>query len=140
MGRIVGIDYGRARIGLAISDETKKIALPLEIVKCSNDLKNNLNALKKLFEKNRYTIEKFVIGLPLHLSGRESEMSQEVREFAKAVEDFFSLPAVLFDERLSSAAAEVMLKELSISRKKRSHYVDSTAAAIILQSFLDASI
>lgn len=78
-----------------------------------------------------------VIGLPLHLSGKESPLSSEVRIFAKELEIAFKIPVILWDERLTSAQVERTLKEAEMSRKKRTALVDAMAAAVILQNYLD---
>lgn len=138
MGRIVSVDYGRARIGLAITDESKKIALPFKTISSGKNLvqsaKNVLDALKDYFP----SIEKFVIGLPLMLSGKKGEMALEVEKFKEELEKLTKIPITLWDERLTSAQAEVSLKEMDLNRKKRAQKSDPVAAYIILQNYLDS--
>lgn len=86
--------------------------------------------------KPYFPIEKIVLGLPLLLNGKEGEMALEVKEFAKALEAVFSLPIQLWDERLTSAAAERALSDMQTKRKDRKKQTDSMAAAVILESYM----
>lgn len=136
MGRVAGIDYGRARIGLALSDERAIIAQPLPFIPAGRTLeetaKNIADALSKLGP-----ITTIVIGLPLHLSGKESQMSEEVRKLAELLGALCNLPVALWDERLSTAQVERVMKSDGVSRKKRAPIIDSLTATLILQNFLD---
>lgn len=135
MGRTLFIDYGRVRIGLAISDENSKIAFPLTLVLQQKDLQETFKEIQK---KTSHNITKIVIGLPILLNGKEGEMAKEVKEFAAKIGSYFGVPIAFWDERLSSSLADRELKELNLSRKKRTELLDSTAAAMMLQSYLDA--
>lgn len=137
MGRIVGIDYGKTRIGLAISDENRIIATALETIQATKD---PLETAKKIAEalSGYKKIDTIVIGLPLHMSGKESEMSQSVRAFASVLEDVVPVPIIFWDERLTSAGVEKMLKGIDISRKKRASISDALSAVSILQNYLDS--
>jgi putative Holliday junction resolvase len=134
MPRILGIDYGRARIGLAVSDEGKILSRPLCVVENG----------KAVFEKLKTTIapllpiESIVMGLPLHLNGKESPMSAEVRQFAEKMKEALLLPIIFWDERLTSALADRTLKEAGLKRKKRAELEDKVAASLMLQSYLDS--
>src|SRR5262245_47980818 len=134
MGRIVGIDFGKARIGLAISDERRVIAQPLETVKAA---KNNAETAKLIATAlSRYTnIDPIVIGLPLLLSGKEGEMALLVRAFAKSLEEVLPFPIVLWDERLTSAGVEKMLVSEGVKRKERARLSDTLSAVSILQNY-----
>ena len=138
MTRIAAIDYGRARIGLAITDESQRVALPLKTVPSAKTLA--LSAKKIIEELTVYLpkIEKIVLGLPLMLSGKKGEMALEVEKFKEELEKITEIPIILWDERLTSAQAETSLKEMDLTRKQRAKQSDSTAAYIILQNFLDA--
>lgn len=137
MGRIAGIDYGEARIGLAMSDPGKFLASPLKAIKAARQLKDTAAAI--LIEFSAYEpIEKIVLGLPLMMSGKESPGSIKVRELAKILEELSGKMVVLWDERLTTAQVERTLKEAEMSRKKRARYIDAMAAGAILQSFLDS--
>jgi len=134
--RIAGIDYGNARIGLAISDPGKILATPLRAMATRKGLRDTAAAI--LLEFSAYEpIEKFVIGLPLLMSGKESPGSKVVRELAAILEELSQRPVVLWDERLTTAQVERTLKEAEMRRKKRVQYIDAMAAGAILQSYLD---
>lgn len=134
MGRVVGLDYGRVRIGVAISDETKFIARPLACLPFSKKFPELLKATLKEFP----SLEAIVIGLPLQMNGKEGIMATEVRAFGETLRTFFTIPILFWDERLSSAQAERSLKEADFNRKKRSQMVDELAAVLILQNYLDS--
>lgn len=137
MKRIVGIDYGKVRIGLALSDPSQIIASPLKAVIAKPSLKETATLL--LQEISMYEpVEKIVLGLPLMMNGTESPSSKEVRELAKFLEEMTDKTIVLWDERLTTAQVERTLKEAKMRRKKRTQYIDAMAAAAILQNFLDS--
>lgn len=135
MGRIVGIDFGLARIGVSLSDRSKMIALTLGRIESKKQLSETLASLRLLLEPYKEEIELIIIGNPLHLSGKVSPMSEAVIEFKGHVEAAFPYKVLLWDERLSTAEAGKALGHLD--RKKRAKIVDCVAAAIILQSYLD---
>ncbi|NGX39702.1 MAG: putative pre-16S rRNA nuclease [Chlamydiae bacterium] len=137
MGRLLGIDYGEARIGLALSDPNGIIASPIKAIPAKKGLKETAQAIYAELSTLE-PIEKIVIGLPLLLSGKESPSSTKVRELAKYLEEIANLPIVLWDERLTTAQVERTLKEANMSRKKRVRYIDAMAAGAILQNYLDA--
>jgi putative Holliday junction resolvase len=134
MKRIIAIDFGLKRIGIAISDGGQKIAFPLETVAGGNGAMLNIKtALKdKLSE-----IEKILVGLPVLLNGKEGDMAILVKTFAKSLEDAFQLPVELIDERFTSRMADQNLKEIHLNRKERTAKLDTAAAAILLQAYLD---
>lgn len=135
--RILGVDYGHARIGLALSDPRKVIASPLSTIEGS---KNPTVAAQKVaaeIQNKKLDIELIIIGLPLHLNGSESERSNEVRAFATALEKLSCLPVRLFDERLTSVQADRLMKSAEMTRKKRASSIDTVSSAILLQCFLD---
>ncbi len=137
MGRIVGIDFGKVRIGLAITDERRIIAQPLETVRAGKN--NDLTAHAILQSLSRYKdIDTVVIGLPLLLNGKEGEMAVLVRTFAAALEKVLPYPFVFWDERLTSSGVERMLLDFDVSRKKRAQLSDALSAVSILQNYLDS--
>jgi putative Holliday junction resolvase len=136
LGRILAIDYGRARIGAAYSDERKIIATPLATFTYKNKLQMVLKEIEKSIEKIR-PIELLVVGLPLLLTGQEGEMAKEAKAFGEALASFLSIPVLFWDERLSSCQAERMMKDDLLSRKQRASKVDTLAAILILQNYLD---
>lgn len=128
--KIVAIDFGMKRCGLAISNETKTIALPWTTTT------GGLTSLISTIQKREKEIEQIIIGLPLLMNGTKGEMALTVEAFAKKIELALQIPIVLIDERLSSKHAESALRETGQSRKTRSEKTDETAAALLLQSYL----
>lgn len=137
MGRIVGIDYGKTRIGLAVSDESRIIATALETVQATKDPRETAKKIADALSSYK-KIDTIVIGLPLHMNGKESEMSQSVRAFATVLEEVIPVPIIFWDERLTSAGVEKMLKGIDMSRKKRASVSDALSAVSILQNYLDS--
>lgn len=142
--RVVGLDFGMARIGVAVSDETKIIAAPLLTLqtekKTEQTIAKLLHEIKKHQEMYRYEIEELVIGLPLLMSGKKGFLADEVNHFVDFLKQAVTFPVILWDERLTSVQAERSLREGTLSRKKRAQKVDSVAAVIILQNYLDFRI
>lgn len=136
MGRILGFDYGRARIGIAASDERKIIASPIGI--CAKH-KSDAITFKEIQKKIEplFPVELFVIGLPLLLNGKEGEMALEAKKFAEALSSFFKIPCALLDERLSSCQMDRLMKDENLSRKQRAGKIDTLSATLVLQSYLD---
>ena len=136
MGRVLGVDYGSSRVGLALSDPQKIIASPLHtLVNNGNDrLKKKL--LEVIKKKN---VEYIVIGLPIGLKGQETSQTKIVREFAEEMRSL-ALPVYFQDERLSSLSAKKSLIEQNVKTGHNKSFIDSTAAAIFLQQFLDSKL
>jgi putative Holliday junction resolvase len=132
MGRIAAIDYGLKRIGLALSDINKRIALPLGTVEGGK--KSIQNIAKSLPLKE---VEQIVIGLPLLMNGKKGDMADAVERFGKALEEALGIQVIFVDERLSSKMADANLRELSLNRKKRTEKIDTVAATMLLQTYLD---
>lgn len=132
MGRIAAIDFGEKRIGIAISDPNRKIALPLAMVEGGRRAIQNIKAALPLSE-----VDLFLVGLPLELSGKKGPMAQLVETFAQNLEKELQIQVVLVDERLSSKGAEVHLREISLNRKSRNAKIDIVAATLLLQTYLD---
>jgi len=122
MKKMLSVDYGESWIGLAISDSENKIALPYKII--TND--NFVKQLKDICEQE--DIGKIVVGLPLALSGEETEQTKEVKNVVETLKREFTIPIEVEDERMTSKLASAVVKG-----KKE----DASAAAIILQSYLD---
>jgi putative Holliday junction resolvase len=133
--KTIGLDYGLARIGIAVSDEKNVIAFPYQTLKCLHTHEKTVEELLKILALIPY--KEIVIGLPLLMSGKESEMSLKVREFAKMLEKETQKKVTLWDERLTSKEVEKRMIEGDLKRKKRTQFVDQLAAAVILQNFLD---
>ena len=133
--RILGIDYGRKRIGLAVSDETETLASPLPVHRRQRTLNHDLWTLKRLIASQG--VCRLVIGLPLNMDGTQGEMAEEALAFANQLSQLTELPFEPVDERRTSAEAERVLIQGDVSRKKRRELRDGLAAVLILQSYLD---
>lgn len=133
--RIAGIDYGTVRIGIAIADLSVAIASPLEIYQRQTP-EVDAKYFRKLAKEE--ALVKFVVGLPVHLSGEESQKSYEARQFAKWLTETTELPVDLFDERFTSAEAEEMLQAANLTKKRRKAKLDALAAQIMLTAYLEA--
>jgi putative Holliday junction resolvase len=139
--RIVAIDYGMARIGLAVSDTTKLIATPMATFKVERKSNQTIEKLVATLQEHErtygYSIEMIVVGFPLLMSGKKGLLADEVSHFVELLKAAIAVPIVTWDERLTSVQADRSLREGNLSRKKRSQKVDSVAAVIILQNYLD---
>jgi putative Holliday junction resolvase len=132
---ILGIDYGSRRIGVAVSDATGTIALPLKIL----DVKSVAQAVEKVAAVvAERSAEQVVVGLPLNMNGTEGEMATAARCFAEALEEAIAAHVTLFDERLSTMEIERVLLDADLSRNKRKGVRDKLAARVILQAWMDA--
>ncbi|MGQ0672361.1 MAG: Holliday junction resolvase RuvX [Hyphomicrobium sp.] len=132
--RLIGIDAGTKTLGLALSDVTRTIASPLETILRS---KFAADAERLLSHVSRHAVGGFVLGLPINLDGSEGPRVQSTRALARNLNRLSTLPILLWDERLSTAAAERTLLEADASRKRRAEVIDKLAATIILQGALD---
>ncbi|KEO85200.1 Holliday junction resolvase RuvX [Tumebacillus flagellatus] len=133
--RVMGIDYGDVRIGIAVSDLMGWTAQGLETIH-RKGIEHDLGRIGELIAQ--YDVDKIVLGFPKNMNntiGPRGELSQQ---FAETLKEKFGLPVLLWDERLSTMAAERMLVSADVSRKKRKQVVDKMAAAIILQNYLDS--
>lgn len=134
MGRILAIDYGKKRIGLAITDPQQIMALPFKTIDAGNNIKESI---QNIIKETPDDIEKIIIGNPLLFNGTASEMSKVVETLKLELEKTLTdVPVILFDERLTSTQAERFLKEHKVNRKKRVGKVDPIAAYIILNGYL----
>lgn len=135
-GRIMGIDYGKVRIGIALTDLLKTIASPYEVYK-SVSLQKDVEYFVKLVKEKE--VEKIVLGLPLNMDGSEGERAKRTRIFGEMLEKACSVPIVYQDERLSSVEAENYLLDGDVRRDKRKNLIDKVAATIILEDYLRAN-
>lgn len=133
--RILALDYGTKRIGVALSDELGWTAQPLETFE-RRTLDRDIAHIAALV--GSHSVERVVLGLPLQLDGREGLAVQAMRAFVVKLEAGLSVPVVLWDERMTTKAAEDLLIAADVSRKKRKGVIDRIAAAILLQSYLAA--
>ena len=129
---ILAIDYGRKRIGLAVS--ILSVACPLKPI-IRTDLKSNIAQISNVI--NDYSVSEIVIGLPLNMDDTESKMTKEVKNFAAALRNRLKLNIEFVDEKLTSIEAEQKLAETNKSWKKRKEKIDGVAAALILKNYLE---
>ncbi|QDT02815.1 Putative Holliday junction resolvase [Rubripirellula lacrimiformis] len=134
-GRVASVDYGTVRIGIAICDPDRILASPLEVHPAANWEKDG-DYFRDLVKDER--IVAFVVGLPIHCDGQESDKSRESRRFAKWLSDETDLPVRLFDERFTTAAAKSRMAGAGYTRAKKKKRVDAIAALVLLESFLEA--
>jgi putative Holliday junction resolvase len=134
-GRILALDLGKRRIGLALSDELGITAQGMKTLERTN-LRQDLAHLAKLASDHNVTL--ILMGNPLHMSGREGRGSEHAREFGARLEAVTSIPVQLWDERLTTVEAQRVLRESGASIEKRARAVDRLAAVILLESFLDS--
>jgi putative Holliday junction resolvase len=133
--RLLGIDYGAVRIGLAVSDAEHRIASPLGQYRRAGRTQDALH-FRQIIEREE--IGSLVVGLPVHLSGQEGEKAKEARAFAAWLTAETGLAAAFWDERFTTVEAEHSLLAAGLTHKKRKARRDQVAAQILLQSYLDA--
>ncbi len=134
-GRIMALDVGSKRIGVAVTDPLGITAQGLDTIQRQNK-RRDLEALGKVLTK--YDVREIVVGLPLRLSGAEGTQSEKMRCFADDLHSHFGVPVHLWDERWTSTEANRLLRETDLSIKKRGQAVDRMAAILILQSWMEA--
>lgn len=131
--RLLGLDVGGKRIGVAVSDEMGLIASPVAMV-----LRDRRPGREIADLANRYGASRIIVGLPVGMSGREGLQAEDVRAFVESIEPVVGLPIDYWDERLTTSIAEKSLIAAGSRREKRKQQVDAVAAAIILQGYLDS--
>lgn len=132
--RLLGLDIGTKRIGLALSDTSLMIATPFQTLE-RDGFKKVAKVLVQIIKEHH--IIALVVGLPKHMDGTEGAQSQSTRQFAENFKNFYPIPIIFWDERLTSVEAERRMLEDDVSRRKRAIHIDQIAAGIILQSFLE---
>ena len=134
-GKIAGIDYGTVRIGIALGDLETNLAGPYETYTRRNT-ERDAEYFCELASAER--IQRFVVGLPVHLDGHESQKSREARQFGDWLSNITGVPIDYFDERFTSAEAETILQEANLTKKRRQARIDQLAAQIMLTAYLEA--
>jgi putative Holliday junction resolvase len=137
MSRIVGIDPGEARIGIAISDDMGSIAFPRETIPARGGRTDALRRVREALSDDEVSLA--VVGLPLRLDGSEGEAARRARAFGEALGEALGVEVVFWDERLTTVAAERSLREMGRRGAKSREVVDQSAATILLQGYLDAN-
>ena len=133
--RILALDHGTKRIGIALSDELKMIAQPLEFV-LAEPFTAFVRRLKEIIREKE--VELILIGMPRNMDGSYGPAALKVQEFIAVLKDLVAIPIKTWDERLTSAQAQRFLIQGGVRRQERKEKVDKTAAAILLQSYLDS--
>ena len=134
-GRVLALDLGKRRIGLALSDELGLTAQGIETLERTN-IRSDLARLGEIASTNNVT--SIVIGNPIHMNGREGRQSGHAHEFGARLQAATGLPVAFWDERLTTVEAQRVLRQSGISIEKRASAVDRLAAVILLESYLDS--
>lgn len=132
LSRILAIDFGTVRIGIAISDPLRIIARPYRVLANSDSFFDELRAIITL-----ENVSEVVLGLPLNLAGEDTDKTREVRVFAEKLRGAITLPVQFFDERYTTVEANSALKKLGYSFREERAVIDMVAASILLQSYMD---
>jgi putative Holliday junction resolvase len=132
--RIIGIDFGDVRVGLALSDPLQIISQPYKVVP------NDESLFKKIREiVNSKNVGKIVLGLPLNLDGEDTFKTREVRKFTEILKKKINIPIILWDERYTTVEANEILKKMDYGIKESKDVIDKVAASIILKNYLDSN-
>lgn len=135
--RILGLDVGTKTVGVAISDEMGWTAQGLETIKINEERGQfGFDRISELVKQ--YDVDKIVVGLPKNMNGKIGPRGEACQQFAENLRELLQLDVVMWDERLSTMAAERLLISADVSRKKRKQVIDKMAAVVILQGFLDS--
>lgn len=135
--RIMGLDVGTKTVGVAISDALGWTAQGIETVKINEELGEfGIERIKELVKE--YDVTEFVVGFPKNMNNTVGPRGEASEDYKKLLEETFNMPVKLWDERLTTMAAERMLIEADVSRKKRKLVIDKMAAVMILQGYLDS--
>jgi len=136
--RIMGLDLGSKTVGVAVSDPLGITAQGVEIIRRESEdkLRRTLARIETLAKE--YQVEKFVLGYPKHMDNTIGERAQKSEAFKEKLERRTGLPVILWDERLTTVAADNAMDEAGLSREKKKEYVDMIAASLILQGYLDS--
>ena len=135
--RVIGLDFGSKTVGVAVSDDLLLTAQGVEIIrrKAPTKLRQTLARIEELIEQ--YGVERIVLGYPKNMNNTEGERCERTKEFKEMLERRTGLEVVLWDERLTTVAADMSMMEMGIRRENRKEYVDEIAAIFILQGYLD---
>ncbi len=133
MGRVLALDIGERRIGVAVSDEAGILAQPLTVIQRQGAVRDAQHVAQLAREQRA---EAVVVGLPVTLRGEQAQAAEKVQAFVSHLRDVLGLPIVLIDERLSTAEADRRMREADARRRERRQSVDAVAAALILERYL----
>jgi putative Holliday junction resolvase len=137
VARVLGIDFGERRVGLALSDPSATIAQPLPTIVRRAGKRPPVAAIVEIIQQN--DVQRAVVGLPLNLSGDENEWTAQVRDFGTKLSERAGIPVDFLDERLTSVQAERAVRSIGLKRSEREQKgrIDAAAAVLLLQTFLD---
>ncbi len=137
-GRILGLDFGSKTVGVAVSDPLFLTAQGVEIIRREKEskLRKTFARIKELIDQ--YEVASIVLGYPKNLNGTEGDRCEKTNAFKEELEQKFSVPVILWDERLTTVSADNIMMESGIRRENRKEYVDEIAAMLILQGYLDS--
>ena len=137
MARVLGIDFGERRVGLALSDPSATIAQPLPTITRRMGKRPPIAAITEIIQQQE--VAEVVVGLPLNLSGDETDWTRTVREFGNKLQERAGVPVEFLDERLTSVQAERAVRGSGLKRSDREqkHRIDAAAAVLLLQTYLD---
>lgn len=134
--RILGLDVGDKTIGVAVSDPLGWTAQGIETIKRDQNIENDLNRLAQIIEQ--YQVEQIILGLPKNMDGSLGPQAQKILQFQTVLKERFAIPVDTWDERMSTVSAERVMLEADMSRRKRKKKIDTVAATIILQNYLES--
>lgn len=132
--RVLALDVGERRIGVAVSDPLGIISQGLTVI-ARKDMETDLNEVKRIAEE--YKADSVVVGMPVNMDGTKGKSAEKVNEFVEALRGCLSIPVSTYDERLSTKESEKFLISADVSRKKRKTVIDKMAAQLILESYLE---
>lgn len=135
--RVLGIDYGEKRLGIAISDQMAIISSGVAVIGRTGDIKDDIKDLKLIIKKHG-GVDEIVVGFPRTLKGEIGESARKVLDFIEALKKEIIIPIVTWDERFSTVAVERVLIDADLSRAKRKKVIDKSAATYLLQGYLDS--
>ena len=133
--RVLALDVGDKRIGVAISDPSQVLARSLKVIQ-RGSRQEDFAAVARLVEE--YEVEKVVVGYPLSLDGKAHAQAEKVGRYATGLAESLTVPMLLWDERFSTVSAERLMREAGLRGKKKRDRIDAVAAAVILQDYLDS--
>jgi putative Holliday junction resolvase len=133
--RVLALDVGERRIGVAVSDPSQTLARSLDVLARSS-LREDIAALRRLVEE--FQVERVIVGYPRSMDGTVGEQARQVEGFAQELGQALQIPILLWDERLTTVTAAKLLAERGVSAKKQRGRIDAVAAAVILQDYLDS--
>ena len=134
--RVIGIDLGSKRIGIALSDSDLTVATPLDVIERSGNVENDHIAILKLTDE--WEVKRIIVGLPISLDGTLGPSAQSVMDEIKMLRGVTDIPIETHDERFTTVTAEQILLQQNVKRDKKKRVIDKVAAAIILQGWIDS--